>query len=188
MSRVYWDDTQVCFFEKAVSLVFRDLGRQHPPRAGPPDWEAKPAHQRRGRRKTSFTTRAMTNGQRRHLTAILMKLRASSYILVESAHFVFHFSTHDLQIKMPFDGNPHKVMGLIAHPGGISSFSVSGDGSYLATAGGKDLTVNLWKVNTQGTQARVTVSTSHTTRDPHAGGLLVGYRAPCWSGSFAFAA
>lgn len=108
----------------------------------------------------SFKTLAMTNGQRNHLTAILMNLRVSSYILVESAYFVFHDSNHDLQIKMPFDGNPHKVMGLIAHPGGISSFSVSGDGSYLTTAGGKDMTVNLWKINTQGTQARVTVSTS----------------------------
>lgn len=50
---------------------------------------------------------------------------------------------------MPFDGDSHKMMGLIAHPGEISSLSVSGDGNYLATAGGKDLTVNLWKINAQ---------------------------------------
>ncbi|CAN0396858.1 unnamed protein product, partial [Ectocarpus sp. 8 AP-2014] len=49
---------------------------------------------------------------------------------------------------VPFDGNSHKMMGLIAHPGEISSLSVSGDGNYLITAGGKDLTVNVWKINT----------------------------------------
>lgn len=53
---------------------------------------------------------------------------------------------------MPFDGNPHKMMGLIAHPGEITSLSVSGDGNYLATAGGRDITVNLWKINTQAVQ------------------------------------
>lgn len=44
------------------------------------------------------------------------------------------------------------MMGLIAHPGEISSLSVSGDGNYLMTAGGKDLTVNVWKINTQAVQ------------------------------------
>lgn len=44
------------------------------------------------------------------------------------------------------------MMGLIAHPGEITSLSVSGDGNYLATAGGKDLTVNLWKINAQAMQ------------------------------------
>lgn len=53
---------------------------------------------------------------------------------------------------MPFDGDFHKMMGLIAHPGEITSLSVSGDGNYLATAGGKDLTVNLWKINAQAMQ------------------------------------
>lgn len=56
------------------------------------------------------------------------------------------------QVQVPFDGNSHKMMGLIAHPGEISSLSVSGDGNYLITAGGKDLTVNVWKINTQAVQ------------------------------------
>lgn len=56
------------------------------------------------------------------------------------------------QVQMPFDGNSHKTMGLIAHPGEITSLNVSGDGSYLATAGGSDLTVNMWKINTQAVQ------------------------------------
>lgn len=55
---------------------------------------------------------------------------------------------------MPFDGNPHKAMGLIAHPGEVSSLTISGDGNYLLTAGGTDLTVNVWKINTQALQAR----------------------------------
>ncbi|CAM9695874.1 unnamed protein product [Ectocarpus sp. 12 AP-2014] len=55
-------------------------------------------------------------------------------------------------VQVPFDGNSHKMMGLIAHPGEISSLSVSGDGNYLITAGGKDLTVNVWKINTQAVQ------------------------------------
>lgn len=57
-----------------------------------------------------------------------------------------------LQVQVPFDGNSHKMMGLIAHPGEISSLSVSGDGNYLITAGGTDLTVNVWKINTQAVQ------------------------------------
>lgn len=56
------------------------------------------------------------------------------------------------QVQVPLDGNSHKMMGLIAHPGEISSLSVSGDGNYLVTAGGKDLTVNVWKINTQAVQ------------------------------------
>ncbi|CAM9566703.1 unnamed protein product, partial [Hapterophycus canaliculatus] len=55
-------------------------------------------------------------------------------------------------VQVPFDGNSHKMMGLIAHPGEISSLSVSGDGNYLMTAGGKDLTVNVWNINTQAVQ------------------------------------
>lgn len=58
------------------------------------------------------------------------------------------------QLQLPFDGNPHKAMGLIAHPGEVSSLTVSGDGNYLVTAGGTDLTVNVWKINTQALQAR----------------------------------
>jgi WD40 repeat protein len=39
-------------------------------------------------------------------------------------------------------------MGLVAHPGRISSLSVSHDGKYLFSAGGTDLSVNMWAVNT----------------------------------------
>lgn len=49
--------------------------------------------------------------------------------------------------KMPFDGNPAKGMGIIAHPGAISALCSSGDALMLATAGGPDCTVNLWSVH-----------------------------------------
>lgn len=52
------------------------------------------------------------------------------------------------------------MMGLIAHPGEISSLSVSGDGNYLITAGGKDLTVNVWKINTQAVQVTTSMITT----------------------------
>jgi WD40 repeat protein len=40
-----------------------------------------------------------------------------------------------------------QVMGLVAHPGEISSLSATFDGKYLFTAGGSDLSVNMWSVN-----------------------------------------
>mmetsp|Transcript_21112 Transcript_21112/g.27387 ORF Transcript_21112/g.27387 Transcript_21112/m.27387 type:complete len:951 (+) Transcript_21112:86-2938(+) len=60
------------------------------------------------------------------------------------------YTTHEKVIgvvSLPFDGNPHSAMGLIAHPGQISSSAVSGDGEFFFSAGGKDLSVNMWKIN-----------------------------------------
>jgi hypothetical protein len=39
-------------------------------------------------------------------------------------------------------------MGLVAHPGRISNMCVSFDGRYLLSAGGADLCVNMWAINT----------------------------------------
>ena len=39
-------------------------------------------------------------------------------------------------------------MGLIAHPGDICGLEASFDGSFVLSAGGSDLTVNLWAINT----------------------------------------
>lgn len=50
-------------------------------------------------------------------------------------------------IKLPMDGNPNKTMGLIAHPNEVSDICCSKDGKYVFTCGGKDLAVNMWKVN-----------------------------------------
>jgi WD40 repeat protein len=50
-------------------------------------------------------------------------------------------------IKMPFDGNPNKTMGLIAHPKKIVDLAVSADGKYLFTCGGDDLAINMWSID-----------------------------------------
>ncbi|CAM9978678.1 unnamed protein product [Discosporangium mesarthrocarpum] len=62
-------------------------------------------------------------------------------------------------LQMPLDGNPHKTMGLIAHPREISSLAVSGDGNYLVTAGGTDITVNIWQINTRALQESAAAAT-----------------------------
>ena len=49
-------------------------------------------------------------------------------------------------MKMPFHGNPHTSMGLIAHAGEISGLEASFDGGHLVSAG--DSSVNLWKIST----------------------------------------
>ena len=39
-------------------------------------------------------------------------------------------------IKLPLDGNPHRTMGLVAHPSEICSMVASADGAWLMSAGG----------------------------------------------------
>lgn len=40
-------------------------------------------------------------------------------------------------------------MGIVAHPGDITSVDVSFDGQYLFTAGGFDLSVNMWRIDVE---------------------------------------
>ena len=50
------------------------------------------------------------------------------------------YATHDKVVglmQLPLDGNPAKVMGLIAHPGEVSDLAVSWDGKCVLTAGGR---------------------------------------------------
>ena len=46
----------------------------------------------------------------------------------------------------PLDGNPAKTVGIVAHPGEITGMAVSCDGRFVFSAGGADLTVNMWLV------------------------------------------
>lgn len=48
--------------------------------------------------------------------------------------------------KLPLDGNPYKSMGVIAHPGPIHNLSVSSDGRFAFSTGGKDSSVLMWTV------------------------------------------
>ena len=57
-------------------------------------------------------------------------------------------------VKLPMEGNPDESMGLIAHPGEITAIASAYDGQWLITAGGEDLTINLWNVDTQALQCK----------------------------------
>ena len=60
------------------------------------------------------------------------------------------YGTHEKVVglvKMPLDGNPNKAMGLIAHPGAVTAIAATHDARFLVTAGGADLTVNLWAID-----------------------------------------
>lgn len=48
----------------------------------------------------------------------------------------------------PLSGNPTKAMGLVAHSGQITCISVTFDGKFLLSAGGADLSVNMWAIDT----------------------------------------
>ena len=52
-------------------------------------------------------------------------------------------------IQLPLDGNPHKTMGLIAHPDEVQDICASSDGKYVFTCGGNDLAVNMWHVDVE---------------------------------------
>ena len=48
---------------------------------------------------------------------------------------------------LPLTGDPTQVMGLVAHPGKITSICVSNDGRFLFTAGGTDLTCGMFSID-----------------------------------------
>jgi len=56
-------------------------------------------------------------------------------------------------IVLPLDGNPYKSMAMVAHPGQVHNMACSHDGKYIFTAGGADLCVLMWKVNTDALEA-----------------------------------
>lgn len=58
-------------------------------------------------------------------------------------------------IRLPLDGNPHRAMGLIAHPGEISNIACTIDGEHMLTAGGPDGTVNLWSINASAIESQI---------------------------------
>merc|ERR1711933_116180 len=60
------------------------------------------------------------------------------------------FCTYDQVIGLmqaPFNGNPHRYFGCIAHPGKINGFEVMMNGKYLVTNGGHDKSLLIWKIN-----------------------------------------
>ncbi|KAI8838713.1 WD40-repeat-containing domain protein [Chytriomyces cf. hyalinus JEL632] len=57
--------------------------------------------------------------------------------------------------KLPFDGNPHKFMGLIAHPCRVSNIVPTCDGLYLLTSGMHDAAVHMWSINPAALEAQI---------------------------------
>lgn len=78
-------------------------------------------------------------------------------------------------VMLPLDGNPDAAMGLIAHPGEVSAIAASCDGRYLVTAGGNDMCVNLWAVDTTPLETLVAASGGTGSIDPYVA-LLEGGR------------
>ena len=50
---------------------------------------------------------------------------------------------------LPLTGDPKNVMGLVAHPGSITGMTISYCGQYMFSTGGKDLSANMWFIDTQ---------------------------------------
>nr|XP_025040576.1 cilia- and flagella-associated protein 251 isoform X1 [Pelodiscus sinensis] len=61
-----------------------------------------------------------------------------------------------LQI-LPIDGNPHKSLAFICHPGGVSNLASSYDGCHVFTAGGNDRIVMKWELNINALEATVSL-------------------------------
>ena len=61
---------------------------------------------------------------------------------------------------LPITGNPSEVIGLVAHPSQITCICTSFDGRYVFSSGGKDLSVNMWLVDTTELQPEVVSPTS----------------------------
>merc|ERR1712228_461253 len=70
--------------------------------------------------------------------------------LVALDNDTFLFCTYDQVIGLmqaPFNGNPHRYFGCIAHPGKINGFEVMMNGKYLVSNGGYDEAMLIWKIN-----------------------------------------
>jgi cilia- and flagella-associated protein 251 len=77
------------------------------------------------------------------------------------AAYVFGTSSRIVGMGLlPIDGDPTKLLGIVAHPGEISAMAVSNDGRFVFTAGGNDLTANMWSVTLP--------DSLHVPEDPYA--------------------
>jgi len=49
--------------------------------------------------------------------------------------------------RFPLTGNPTQHIGIISHPIELIEIALSGDGNYLFSSGGSDLSINMWKID-----------------------------------------
>ena len=67
----------------------------------------------------------------------------------EISHYAYSTASKVIGIGcLPVTGNPAEVTGLVAHPLEITSIAASFDGQFLFSAGGHDLSVNMWQIDT----------------------------------------
>jgi len=98
---------------------------------------------------------------------VLMPLDASDDTNSKSRYYAYSTAERVVGLGcLPLTGNPSKVMGLVAHPSKISGLAVSFDGLFLFTAGGSDLTVNMWTVDTYALSPPVNVSEMKNKSEP----------------------
>lgn len=65
----------------------------------------------------------------------------------KSSSYVFTTGERILGMsQLPIDGNPNKILGVVAHPLEVTGLAISHDGRFIFTAGGMDLTVNMWSL------------------------------------------
>jgi WD40 repeat protein len=64
--------------------------------------------------------------------------------------------------RLPVSGDPAENMGLVAHPGAVSALAVSSAGDFVFSAGGSDLSVNMWRVDTSDLTAPHTKTQTET--------------------------
>jgi hypothetical protein len=79
------------------------------------------------------------------------ELEGGASVGVEAPFLLAYSTSHRVVglIMLPLDGNPHKNMGLIAHPGEITAMVVGHSGRVMLTAGGRDMSVHLWELNSE---------------------------------------
>lgn len=66
-------------------------------------------------------------------------------------------------------------MGIVAHPGEVTCVAVSYDGKYIFSAGGYDLSVNMWKINVEEHQRdKLATRLSEAGEEGDAGGAADG--------------
>jgi hypothetical protein len=72
------------------------------------------------------------------------KNRANKYVAFKTDSKVLGI------IKLPLTGNPNNSIGIISNPGEINHICASKNGKYILTAGNKDLSLNIWKIDYDG--------------------------------------
>jgi WD40 repeat protein len=91
---------------------------------------------------------------------LLVKQKSQPRTAIDEPNYFLAYAT-DRQIvglmKMPADGNPNKMMGLIAHPGVITDLQVSGDHKFIFTSGGDDLSVNMWFIDPEAVEKQIAI-------------------------------